>query len=218
MTEWWTQTQFELPIFPLPNIVHFPGVVVPLHVFESRYRALVKEAISTDSRIALALLKPGYEDDYYGNPEVYPVTCAGQIIQHEELPDGRFYMTVMGLGRIALREQTQSKPYRKFLAAPLVEAPLQEASAAVQIHTFFACMQQLAQTLPEISKAMKELAPVKTHAGQLADVAASLFINEPTQRQSLLELLDPQLRLQRVTDALGEFILQTEAHKKSPRN
>jgi uncharacterized protein len=218
MTEWWLQTQFELPVFPLPNIVHFPSVVVPLHVFEPRYRALVKDAMANDGRMALALLKPGYEDDYYGTPGVYPITCAGQIINHKELPDGRYYMMVMGLGRIALQEQTQSEPYRKFRAKPLLESALHEPSAALQIQTFFACLQQLAQTLPEITKAMKELSQVRANAGQLADVAASLFINEPAQRQSLLELLDPQLRLQRMTDALSELMLQTETHKKSPLN
>ena len=218
MTEWWTQSQLELPIFPLPNIVHFPGVAVPLHVFEPRYRTLIKETLAEDGRIALTLLKPGYESDYYGAPEVYPVTCAGQITSHQELPDGRFYLMVMGLGRIILREQLQTKPYRKYRAEPLAEAPIDEASAAQQIKTFFACVQQLAQSLPEIAKAMKDLSPVKGHAGQLADVAASLFVSEPVQRQGLLEILDPQRRLQQVTDALGELILKAETHKKSPLN
>ena len=151
----------------------------------------------------------------------YPVPGffgAGQITSHQELPDGRFYLMVMGLGRIILREQLQTKPYRKYRAEPLAEAPIDEASAAQQIKTFFACVQQLAQSLPEIAKAMKDLSPVKGHAGQLADVAASLFVSEPVQRQGLLEILDPQRRLQQVTDALGELILKAETHKKSPLN
>jgi Lon protease-like protein len=213
MTKWWLQDQFEIPIFPLPNVVQFPGVIIPLHVFEPRYRSLVKDTLAQDARIALTLLQPGYENDYYGAPEVHRVTCAGQIISHQEQPDGRFYMTVMGLGRIRLQEQIQTTPYRKFLAVPLAEGSVNEASAAMQIQTFFACVQRLSQKLPEVAKAMKDLLPAKDHPGHLADVAASIFMNEPPQRQSILEILDPQLRLQQVTDAISEFILQTETKK-----
>src|SRR5688572_5282897 len=123
MSEWWRASEFELPIFPLPNVVHFPGVAVPLHVFEPRYRLLIRDALAGDKRMTLALLQPGYESDYYGAPAVYPIACAGEITTHQELADGRYYIVVMGLSRITLEEQVQSAPYRKFRASPLAELP-----------------------------------------------------------------------------------------------
>ena len=68
-----------LPLFPLPNVVLFPGVFLPLHIFESRYRAMTEDALSGDRMIGMALLKPGFEAEYEGRPPIYPVGCVGLV-------------------------------------------------------------------------------------------------------------------------------------------
>ena len=78
-----------LPLFPLPNVVLFPNVFLPLHIFEPRYREMVADALADDRMIGMVLLRPGWEHDYEGRPPIYPVGTSGLITNVERLPDGR---------------------------------------------------------------------------------------------------------------------------------
>src|SRR5204863_9636969 len=84
-------------LFPLPNVVLFPHVVQPLHIFEPRYRQMTADALAGDQLIAPALLRPGWEGDYEGRPATYPVVCVGKIVSEQQLPDGRFNILLRGL-------------------------------------------------------------------------------------------------------------------------
>ena len=79
------QTSFKhpIPVFPLPDLVLFPHAVLPLHVYELRYRTLVRDALSRDRVILLALLKPGHEQDYQGSPEFHPLGCLARFEEVE---------------------------------------------------------------------------------------------------------------------------------------
>src|SRR5947208_11484422 len=83
-------------LFPLPNLVLFPRVVQPLHVFEPRYRQLMADALDTDRLIAMALLRPGWEADYEKAPPLHPTVCLGRIQQEERLGDGRYNFLLQG--------------------------------------------------------------------------------------------------------------------------
>src|SRR3954468_13652401 len=85
-----------VPLFPLPNIVLFPRAVLPLHIFEERYRHMTADALAGNKRVAMALLKPGWEKSYYGKPTIDPVVCVGQIVSHEKLPDGKYNFLLQG--------------------------------------------------------------------------------------------------------------------------
>jgi uncharacterized protein len=101
-------------IFPLPNLVMFPHVIQPLHVFEPRYRELTEDALAQDKLIAMAVLAEGWEDDYEGRPALHPVACLGRIATHERLPDGRFNLLLLGLRRVKLvRELPPERLYRQ---------------------------------------------------------------------------------------------------------
>jgi uncharacterized protein len=101
-----------LPIFPLPNVVLFPNVFLPLHVFEARYRAMVADALAGDRMIGMVLLKPGFEADYQGRPPIYPIGCAGVITHAEPLADGRFDIVLRGLEKFRIVGEDQTKAYR----------------------------------------------------------------------------------------------------------
>jgi len=101
-----------LPIFPLPNVVLFPNVVLPLHIFEARYRAMVGEALEHDRIIGMVLLRPGWESDYEGRPAVYQIGCAGLITHAERLTDGRFNIVLKGLEKFAIEDEDDSLSYR----------------------------------------------------------------------------------------------------------
>lgn len=101
-------------LFPLPNLVMFPHVLQPLHIFEPRYRDLVEEALDADRLMAMAVLAPGWEADYEGRPPVQPVVCLGRITTHQRLEDGRFNLLLAGLRRARLvRELPPGKMFRE---------------------------------------------------------------------------------------------------------
>ena len=79
-----------VPLFPLPNVVLFPNALLPLHVFEERYKAMTMDALAGRRQIAMALLSPGWEKCYYGRPAIEKVVCVGTIVSHQRLPDGKF--------------------------------------------------------------------------------------------------------------------------------
>ena len=101
-----------LPLFPLPNVVLFPGVFLPLHIFEPRYRAMTEDALAGDRMIGMALLKPGFEAEYEGRPPIYPVGCVGLVTHAERLADGRFNMVLQGVERFRVVEEDDSRVYR----------------------------------------------------------------------------------------------------------
>src|SRR5712691_309361 len=86
-------------LFPLPNLVLFPHVVQPLHVFEPRYRDLTTDALDGDNLVAMALLKPDWESDQGDRPPIHPVVCLGRIVANQRLDDGRFLLLLRGLSR-----------------------------------------------------------------------------------------------------------------------
>lgn len=103
----------RLPVFPLPNVVFFPKTYLPLHVFEPRYRRMVADVTMGGQCIAMALLKEGWEPDYYGNPAIYSALCIGRIVSVQPLPDGRSNILLQGLERGEILEEHFEKPYRE---------------------------------------------------------------------------------------------------------
>ena len=110
-----------IPLFPLPNVVLFPGVFLPLHIFEERYRALTRDALAGDRIIGMTLLMPGYEADYQGRPAVYRVGCAGVITHSEQLPDGRSNVVLRGIEKFRILDEDPGREYRLARVEPLAE-------------------------------------------------------------------------------------------------
>ena len=112
-----------LPLFPLPNVVLFPNVFLPLHIFEARYREMVADAIATDRMIGMVLLRPGWERDYDGRPPVYRVGCSGVVTHVERLPDGCYNLVLRGLERFQIVEEDDERSYRRAVTEPVRELP-----------------------------------------------------------------------------------------------
>ncbi len=102
----------QAPIFPLPNVVQFPQTMLPLHIFEERYQAMLESALDGEKMIAMGVLKPGWEDNYSGNPDLYSTVCLGSIVQHEALEDGRSNIILYGLSRARVQEIITPRPFR----------------------------------------------------------------------------------------------------------
>lgn len=100
-------------LFPLPNLVLFPGLTQALHIFEPRYRQMTADALASDRLLAMALLRPGWEQNYEGKPPLYPNVCLGRIVADQKLKDGRYNLRLQGFvrGRI-IHELEEDELYR----------------------------------------------------------------------------------------------------------
>lgn len=174
----------KLPIFPLPNAVLFPGVSLPLHVFEHRYRALVADALRSDRMIGIVLLQPGWESHYEGRPAVYPIGCAGVITHAERLSDGRYNIVVNGLEKFRITGEDSHRPYRIAHTETLVEATADQDRQLVQL-----ARARLEALLTPLSEGLS--AEIKIPAGMsdadLVNGLAQYLELEPLERQALLE-------------------------------
>lgn len=106
----------SIPIFPLPNVVLFPNVFLPLHIFEPRYKQMVADALAGDRMIGMVLLKPGFEADYDGRPPIYRTGCSGLITHVERLEDGRFNLVLRGIDKFTVHTEEEpagDQPYRR---------------------------------------------------------------------------------------------------------
>ena len=122
-----------VPVFPLPNAVLFPRVRMPLHIFELRYRTMVREALSQGRWIAMALLAPGWERDYHGSPEFHPVGCLARFEEVEWLPNDCYDLRVLGVARVRFERVEREFPYRSCRVSLAPEAPLGDDDPLVQV-------------------------------------------------------------------------------------
>src|SRR6516164_287400 len=101
-------------LFPLPNMVLFPFVIQPLHIFEERYRQMTADALASDRLICMALLRPGWEAEYSGRPPIHSVACLGRIVADQRLDDGRYNLLLRGLARVRIVEEIEpGQTYRR---------------------------------------------------------------------------------------------------------
>lgn len=197
------RTLQALKVFPLPSAVLFPHAVLPLHIFEPRYRALVRDALAGDKVMALAQLEAGWEGQYGERPAMQPMLCAGLIIWHEELPDGRYNILLQGVCRARLLEELPpDKPYREVRVQALPDAAYQGPEEERLRQAVF----ELAGRVP--ASFAENLMPLvaRSGGGTLADVVAAAVVPEPERRQELLCELDVRARLEAVMEDVGELV------------
>ncbi|MCF7824075.1 MAG: LON peptidase substrate-binding domain-containing protein [Candidatus Marinimicrobia bacterium] len=119
------KTSIFAPIFPLPTVNLFPETTASYHIFEPRYVEMIESVLAGDGLLAMATLKPGYEDNYYGSPDVYPVGCLGRIKSFEKLENGKYNIVLEGLYRVGFGRVIKDNPYRVLEMESLPEVDLQ---------------------------------------------------------------------------------------------
>lgn len=185
-----------LPIFPLPNVVLFPQVFLPLHIFEPRYRALAADALDGDRIIGMTLLRPGWEQDYEGRPPIYPIGCAGLITHAERMPDGRFNMVLRGLEKFRVLEEDDSKPYRVARVVPLEEPACREAE------TMRRERRKLEHLILASGQANEPITPPSMPDEDFVNALAQYLGFDPVEKQALLEVPDALARCRSVIELL----------------
>ena len=197
----------KLSIFPLPQITLFPGAVLPLHVFEPRYREMVKAALAGRRFIALARLKPGFERDYAGRPPVFEVCGVGAIESCSERSDGRFDLTLRGLARARIQEELpEARAFRQVRAALLESTTPAPALVAAWQAKLGALWVRLGPHLPEPARDLRALTRGAQDAAAYSDRLAAALVADPDASQALLEETDPAERLRLLTARVQELV------------
>jgi len=110
-----------IPIFPLEDVMLFPEMSVPLHIFEPRYKAMIADALKGNRIVGMVLLRPGYEKDYERSPSVFQIGCAGVINEVEQLPNGEYNITLGALTKYRITREEASRPYRIAHVTPIAD-------------------------------------------------------------------------------------------------
>ncbi len=177
----------SIPIFPLPTVVLFPNVFLPLHIFEARYRQMIADALSGDRLIGMVLLKAGFEHDYEGRPPVYRVGCSGLITHVERLADGRFNLVLRGVEKFRILGEDDPGPgqlYRRAIIDPVPDT-LHDAER----EDLAAERRRLESVLaPLFERARREsFLPQSMPDADLINALAQYLEFDPVERQALLE-------------------------------
>lgn len=189
----------RLKVFPLPSVVLLPGSALPLHIFEPRYRALVKDAVEGDRIFAMAQVVPGQEGLMSGTPALEPMLCVGTIAMHESMPDGRSTLVLIGVARArVIRELTSNKLYREVEAELIVDAsvPLDDPDEVGLRH---ALMELIARVPTDVGERIAQVTG-RVHGGSLADLVASTVMEDVMRRYEVLCELDVHERMRVVAE------------------
>jgi len=213
----------QLPIFPLSNVVLFPHLQVPLHLFEPRYRAMARDILDGPGRIGMAVVRPEHVAEMAGDPPIFPVGCAGTIQSSEKLDDGRYNIVLAGTERFRILEEVRPGPEGGYRVArvELLDDVLEDSDAA----RVAALRSRVAELVLDL---IRRTAPRRTDelpADFLRDLGDAPFVNalcnalafDPPEKQGLLEAATIPLRYQRLTELLT-FRLAELGAPGSPRS
>ncbi|MBE0565308.1 MAG: LON peptidase substrate-binding domain-containing protein [Krumholzibacteria bacterium] len=176
------RTLTDVPVFPLPDFYLFPGVVAPLHVFETRYRQMMEDLMDGPGRLVLTPYHPGAPRDERG-PELSGLGTLAEIVQHERLEDGRWVLILAALGRVAISEAASDRLYRKVDAELLADDEPARAAADALRPRILAALQERAAGEWE--------APGGTTLGRLADLLLHALALDDDRKERAYRELDP---------------------------
>jgi len=215
-----------IPLFPLPNVVLYPRAVLPLHVFEQRYRAMMRDTLDGSNLLAMALLRPGYEATYHTpDAEIHPFVCVGRILRVERLPDGRYHCLLRGIIRARVLREDKRLCYRRGFLEPVPA----DNPAPERLRELRGKMLSLLASPPLLELAVRGnwvqlLRRWDASLSDTVDLLASAMLPTIEQKQSFLEEHRVEVRVHSFCNMLRQarnaFVMQrqTERAKAQSRN
>jgi hypothetical protein len=193
-------TRHRIPLFPLPEVVLLPGALLPLHIFEPRYKAMIADALEGDRTIGMAMLKPGWEAAG-DSPAIYPIGGAGEIIESEELEDGRYNILLQGKFRYRVLEESPADPYRTARVEEIASVPFGDRTAESRAR------RRALALFDEVSGALSlpPLPEERLGAERLASEIALRLRYAPPELQAILELDSLPARYESLTGRMLEW-------------
>jgi uncharacterized protein len=191
-------SEASVPLFPLPNVILYPGAMLPLHIFEPRYVQMIDDLLEQKQEtLALALLKPGWDAKYFGQPDVFPIAGIGRMVSCQRMPNHRYNILVEGMARVKLDEQPLEKSYRCTQYQRLDEIEVGDAKAAAALR------QELIRGLSALAEDSVQPDPSRS-ISYLCDVVLVAAGADITEKQRIFAILDVAERGREVLQMLNE--------------
>jgi Lon protease-like protein len=195
----------RIPLFPLANVVLLPEGVVPLHIFESRYRQMTEDALAGDRRLGMIAVRPEGSGEMAGEPPLFEIGCAGLVTEHQRIPDGRFQLLLRAEERFRVLRELPREPGRLYRIAEIEPLPEHAGDGEAALRARERIVELLERLAARMPGPLRTLDIAQLRALELArfatGVAQSLAL--PTrEKQSLLEAATLAERLERLADAL----------------
>lgn len=199
-------------LFPLPDLVFFPHVMQPLHIFEPRYCDMLAEALATDKLIAMATLAEGWEADYEGRPRLEIPVCVAKVVSHSETENQRHNILVLGLRRGRIRAELPTEQTFRRATVEILEDVYSPEAAAGRQQVQERLVSEFQRVVP-ISSANKEgfsqLLAGQLPLGPLTDVIGFTL---PLGREAKIQLLNEANADQRALTLLEELERATDGN------
>lgn len=202
----------SIPLFPLPNAVLFPGVPLPLHVFEPRYREMVREVERREERlIGMVLLRGEWRREYYGAPSIFHIGCAGRMVSVEPLADGRYNILLHGVREFTVVTECRDRAFREAEVdwRPAEPGPL-PAELRNRLH---ALMHRFVEDREP--KLVRLLGDGSVSDELLVNFLCYALDFSPVEKQGLLEAAHLTDRALRLCDVV-QFALESRSHGRDP--
>ncbi|MBW4574379.1 MAG: LON peptidase substrate-binding domain-containing protein [Aphanothece sp. CMT-3BRIN-NPC111] len=185
----------ELPLFPLPEVVLFPGRPLPLHIFEYRYRIMMNTIMESDRRFGVLMFDPV-------QGKTSAVGCCAEIIHFQRLPDDRMKILTLGQQRFRVLEYVREKPYRVGLVEWIQDHPTEKdvRPLAAEVEQQLRDVVRLSAKLTDQNIELPEDIP--TLPIELSYWVASNLYGVASEQQAMLEMQDTATRLEREVEIL----------------
>jgi Lon protease-like protein len=187
-------------LFPLSGVVLFPHSVLPLHIFEPRYRQMTEDALSSDRLITIVQVRPPHEWNSPSEPALEEFGCLGRILKHERLPDGRFNFLLLGRKRVRLSREVKSGKLYRMSAVELIDDIVPDETELFQSHRtelislfrslFGGGLDPELDSLFETDLPVGVLTDIMTQAIGLQSSVKQSFLSEPRVARRVIELID----------------------------
>ncbi|HEY9689142.1 MAG TPA: LON peptidase substrate-binding domain-containing protein [Coleofasciculaceae cyanobacterium] len=186
----------ELPLFPLNDLVLFPGQPLPLHIFEYRYRIMMNTILETDRRFGVLM-----SDEQSG--DIATIGCCAEVLRYQRLPDGRLKMLTLGQQRFRLLEYVRDKPYRVGLVEWIQDDQPNDDlyGLASEVETLLKDVVRLSAKLSDREIELPDEIP--SLPTELSYWVAAKLYGVAAEQQALLEMQDTAIRLQRESEILS---------------
>ena len=209
----------RLPIFPLYRVQLFPRAILPLYVFEPRYREMTAACLAGDGLMAIAQLKSGFESDYQGRPPVRSMAGLGKIIAHRENPDGTYNILLEGLGRVRIDEELPPDHSYREVRAHLVRDRIIEGFDRQTVRdTLRLLIDKLSKSIGESGASLRSLCSETKRLPCLVDVLSSAIIQKPVLRRRLFECRDLAARAELLIVSLAKIVAGLNSEGQSELN
>jgi len=195
-----------IPLFPLPNLVLMPKAILPLHIFEQRYRDMTRDALISKRQIGMALLKSGWEKQYHGKAAIDPIICVGTILTHEQLSDGRYNLLLQGHTRARLVRELKTETLYRVAELEVIESqPVVEIDLTADRGRMIELFANASLARTSIGQQFAKLLQSTMPTQEVADLAAFTFIEDVNIKQELLAETDVCRRVRRVAQLLASL-------------